>query len=90
MEQLITTVVTFFVSLADKCAWVGTVCTIIGGIYVALYALRGVLTIAVKLTKTKKDDKIIETVFAFCDKYSYGFGPFAEYFETYTKKEEGK
>lgn len=90
MEQLITTLVTYFIGLADKFEWVSTVCTIVGGLYVALYALRGVLTIAVKLTKTNKDDKVINTIFAFCDKFSYGFGKFAEYFETHTKKEEDK
>lgn len=90
MEQLISTVVNFVISLADKCHWLGIVCTVIGGLYIALYALRGVLTVVVKLTKTKKDDKIIDAIFAFCDKYSYGFGPFAEYFEKHTKKEEGK
>ena len=90
MEQLITTLVAFFIGLSDKFAWVGTLCTIIGGLYVALYALRGVLTIAVKLTHTQKDDKVVDSIFAFCDKYSYGFGPFKDYFETHTKKEEGK
>lgn len=85
MEQLIATLVTFFIGLADKFAWVGTVCTVIGGLYLALYALRGVLTAFVKITKTEKDDKVIATIFAFCDKFSYGFGKFAEYFETHTK-----
>ena len=90
MEQLIVTLVNFVIGLADKHEYIATVCLIIGGLYVALYALRGVLTAAAKLTKTQKDDKVIACIFAFCDKYAYGFGPLAEYFENKTKKVEKK
>ena len=88
MEQLIITVVNLIIGLADKHQYIAVFCLIVGGLYIALYALRGVLTAAVALTKTKKDDKIVSTIFAFCDKFSYGFGPFKEYFETHTKKEK--
>ena len=88
MEQLIITVVNLIIGLADKHQYIAVFCLIVGGLYIALYALRGVLTAAVALTKTKKDDKIVSTIFAFCDKFSYGFGPFEEYFETHTKKEK--
>lgn len=88
MEQLVNTVVTFVLGLADKYQVLSTICLVVGCLYSALYALRGVLTIAVKLTKTNKDDKVIATIFAFCDKYSYGFGKFGEYFETHTKKDK--
>ena len=87
MEQLINTIVNFVIGLADKCQWLGIVCTVIGGIYLALSALRGILTAVAKLTKTEKDDKVIAAIFAFCDKFAYGFGKFAEYFEDHTKKE---
>ena len=90
MEQLIMTIVNLIVGLADKNQIIGTICLVIGGLYIALYALRGVLTATVALTKTKKDDKIVSTIFAFCDKFSYGFGPFKEYFESKTKKKEEK
>lgn len=86
MEQLINTVITFVLGLADKYQVLSTICLVIGCLYSALWALRGVLTLAVKLSKTDKDDKVIATIFAFCDKFSYGFGQFAEYFETHTKK----
>ena len=88
MEQLITAIITFVLGLADKHPVLSTICLVIGGLYTALWALRGVLTAAVALTKTSKDDKIVATIFAFCDKYSYGFGKFSEYFETHTKKEQ--
>lgn len=90
MEQLIVTIVNLIIGLADKHQYIAVFCLIIGGLYIALYALRGVLTAAVALTKTKKDDKIVATIFAFCDKYSYGFGPFKDYFESKTKKKEEK
>lgn len=86
MEQLINTVVTFILGLADKYQVLSTICLVIGCLYACLSALRGILTLAVKLTKTDKDDKVIATIFAFCDKFSYGFGKFAEYFETHTPK----
>ena len=87
MEAIILQVVNLIIGLADKHQWIAIVCLIIGGLYLALSALRGILTIVVKLTKTETDDKIIGAIFAFLDKYAYGFGPFAEYFE---KKKEDK
>lgn len=88
MEQLVNAVITFVLGLADKYPVLGVICLVIGGLYTALWALRGVLTAAVALTKTGKDDKIIATIYAFCDKFSYGFGKFSEYFENHTKKEK--
>ncbi len=88
MEQLIIGIVNFVLGLADKHHIIGTICLIIGGLYVLLYALRGFLTAVCALTKTKKDDNIIAVIFAFCDKFSYGFGKFAEYFETHTPKKD--
>lgn len=88
MEQLVLTIVNLIIGLADKHQYIATICLVIGGLYIALYALRGVLTAAVALTPSKKDDKVIACIFAFCDKFAYGFGKFAEYFETHTKKKE--
>ena len=73
MEQVIMYVVNAVIGLADKYP------------AVLLSALRGFLTAIVKLTKTDKDDKIISTIFAFLDKYAYGFGKLGEYFEAKTK-----
>lgn len=92
MDQLVITIIQFIIGLADKHEYVAAFCLAVGALYLALSALRGVLTLAVKLTKTKKDDKVIACIFAFLDKFAYGFGKFAEYFETHAKakKEETK
>ncbi|WP_428041260.1 hypothetical protein [Candidatus Avelusimicrobium fimicolum] len=85
MEQVIMYVVNAVIGLADKYPAVSYTLMAIGGLYVLLSALRGFLTAIVKLTKTDKDDKIISTIFAFLDKYAYGFGKLGEYFEAKTK-----
>ena len=81
MEQVIMYVVNAVIGLADKYPAVSYTLMVIGGLYVLLSALRGFLTAIVKLTKTDKDDKIISTIFAFLDKYAYGFGKLADYYE---------
>lgn len=92
MEQAITYVVNLLISLADKAEWLSTALAVIGGLYFLLMGLRGFLTLIVKATKTDKDDKVISTLFAILDKFSYGFGPLADYFEKKVekKKEEDK
>lgn len=81
MEALINAVVSYVISLADTHQYLAVVCIVIGALYVALTALRSVLTAVVKMTKTQVDDNVIGAVFAFLDKFAYGFGKFAEYFE---------
>lgn len=91
MEQAITYVVNLLISLADKAEWLSIALMVVGGLYFLLTGLRGFLTLIVKATKTDKDDKVISTIFAFLDKFSYGFGPLADYFENKVdKKEEDK
>lgn len=85
MEEVINYVFMTLSGLADKYAWLSYTLMAIGGLYVFLSTLRGFLTAIVKLTKTDKDDKIIFTIFAFLDKYAYGFGKLGEYFEAKTK-----
>lgn len=83
--------VTYVLLLADKYPAVHYIVISIGLAYILLTALRGFLTIVVKLTKTNKDDKIVKNVFAFLDKYAWGFGKFSEYYETHPiKKKEDK
>lgn len=84
------TIITYILQLADKYPVIGTIAFVIGGLYVLLTAIRGLLTLIVKATKTDKDDKIIATVFAFLDKYAFGFGKLGEYYETHSKKETKK
>ena len=90
MEQAIMYVINLLIGLADKHQWLAITLMVIGGLYVLLTALRGFLTGIVKITKTQVDDKVIGTIFAILDKFSYGFGKLAEYYETHTKKEEKK
>lgn len=88
MEQVILYVVNLLIGLADKHQWLSIALMVIGGLYVLLMALRGFLTGIVKLTKTKVDDTIVEKVFAFLDKFSYGFGPLKDYYEGHVKKDK--
>lgn len=90
MEEIIKYVVNFAISLSDKYVWVSYALTAIGALYVLLTACRAFLTAVVKLTKTETDDKIVATVFAFLDKYAYGFGKLGEYFESKTKDSKAK
>lgn len=65
----------------------------IGGVYALLTFLRAFLTAVVKITKTEKDDNIVAAIFAFLDKYAYGFGKLEEYYEDWLarkKKEADK
>ena len=84
------TIINYILQLADKYPVIGTIVFVIGGLYVLLTAIRGLLTLIVKATKTQTDDKILATVFAFLDKWGWGFGKLAEYYETHSKKEEKK
>lgn len=90
MEQAITYVVDLLISLADKYTWLSITLMVVGGLYVLLTALRGFLTLIVGVTKTDKDDKVISAIFAFLDKFSYGFGPLGDYFEKKASKPEIK
>lgn len=88
MEQVITYLVNLVIGLAENHNWLSITLMCIGGLYVLLTALRGFLTGLVAVTKTKKDDKVVLAVFAFLDKYAYGFGKLAEYYESHTNKEK--
>lgn len=88
MEQAIMYVINLLIGLADKHQWLAITLMVIGGLYVLLTALRGFLTGIVKITKTNIDDKVIGTIFAILDKFSYGFGKLAEYYETHLPKKD--
>ena len=90
MEQVIMYLVNLLIGLADKHQWLAITLMVIGGLYVLLMALRGFLTGVVKLTKTKVDDTIVEKLFAFLDKFAYGFGPLKDYYESHVKKDTKK
>lgn len=88
MEQAIMYVINLLIGLADKHQWLAITLMVIGGLYVLLTALRGFLTGIVKLTKTQVDDKVIGTVFAILDKFSYGFGALKDYYESHLPKKD--
>lgn len=90
MEAMFDYLFGIFTTMGDKYAWVSYVLTAIGALYVLLTACRAFLTAVVKLTKTETDDKIVATVFAFLDKFAYGFGKLGEYFESKTKDSKVK
>ena len=87
MEEVVMYVINSLIQFADKHEWLSYTLMVIGGLYFFLSAIRGFLTVIVKVTKTEKDNKIVDTIFAFLDKYAYGFGALSEYFE---KKVEQK
>lgn len=82
--------VLYILQLADKFPVVHYIVIGVGLAYIILTALRAFLTIVVNLTKTDKDNKIVKNVFAFLDKYGWGFGKFAEYYEQHPIKKEKK
>lgn len=88
MEEVIMYVVNTLIQFADKYDWLAYTLMVIGGMYLFLSATRGLLTLIVKATKTDKDNKVVDTVFAFLDKYAYGFGALGEYFEKKIKEKE--
>lgn len=90
MEEVIMYVINALIQFADKHEWLAYTLMVVGGLYVFLSAIRGFLTLVVKVTKTEKDNKVVDTLFAFLDKYAYGFGKLGEYFEKKMEKEKNK
>lgn len=82
--------VLYILQMADKFPVVHYIVIGVGLAYIILTALRAFLTIVVGLTRTDKDNKIVKNVFAFLDKYAWGFGKFAEYYEQHPIKKEKK
>ena len=79
-------IINYILLLAGQYPTISTICIIIGGLYALLTASRGLLTLIAKATKTDKDNKVVDAIFAFLDKYAYGFGKFEEYYEQHGKK----
>lgn len=86
------TIIAYVIQLADKYPTIGTIVFIVGGLYLLLSASRRLLYWIAKLTKTDKDNKVLDAVFAFMDKYACGLGKLGDYYETHpiVKKEEKK
>ena len=90
MEEIVKYTIGALMQLADKHTWLACILMAVGGLYLFLSAIRGLLTLIVKATKTNKDNKVVDTVFAFLDKYAYGFGKLGEYFEKKIKEDKNK
>lgn len=88
MDQVIAYFLNLLITLADKHQWLAITLMVIGGLYVLLSLLRGFLTGLAAITKTQKDDKVLKVVFAFLDKYAWGFGKLSEYYETHLPKKD--
>lgn len=86
MEAMFDYLFGIFTTLGDKYTWVSYVLMAIGALYVFLTACRAFLSKIVRLTPTGKDDKIVDKVYAFLDKWAYGFGKLADYYEQKTDK----
>jgi len=81
MEVIIGGLIDFAINQASNYVWLKTILLSIGAVYLFLTTCRGVLTLIVSKTKTLKDDKIIKAIFAFLDKWSFGFGKVKDYYE---------
>ena len=88
MEEVINYVFMTLSGLADKYAWLSYTLMAIGGLYVFLTAIRAFLSKVVRLTPTEKDDKIVAALYAFLDKWAYGFGKLADYYEQKAEKKD--
>lgn len=88
MEAVINYVFMTLSGLADKYAWLSYTLMAIGGLYVFLTAIRAFLSKVVRLTPTEKDDKIVAALYAFLDKWAYGFGKLADYYEQKAEKKD--
>ena len=90
MEAMFDYVFMTLSALADKYTWLSYTLMIVGGLYLLLTAIRAFLSKIVRLTPTGKDDKIVDKVYAFLDKYAYGFGKLADYYEKKTDEKSDK
>ena len=90
MEAMFDYVFMTLSALADKYTWLSYTLMIVGSLYVFLTAIRAFLSKIVRLTPTGKDDKIVDKIYAFLDKYAYGFGKLADYYEKKTDEKSDK
>lgn len=90
MEAMFDYVFMTLSAFADKYAWLSYTLMIVGGLYLFLTAIRAFLCKVVRLTATNKDDKFVAALYAFLDKWAYGFGKLADYYEQKTEKAKDK
>lgn len=81
MEAMIDYVFMTISAFADKYAWLSYILMAVGALYLLLTFLRAFLCKVIKLTPSDKDDKFVNALYAFLDKWAYGFGKLADYYE---------
>lgn len=75
MVEVLTNVMTFAVSVADKAPWLMWALVVIGGFYVLLMLLQPLVLAVAALTKTKKDDAFWAKVYDFLTDFGPCFAP---------------
>ncbi|WP_428055426.1 hypothetical protein [Candidatus Avelusimicrobium alvi] len=81
MVEVLTNIMTFAVSMADKAPWLMWTLVVIGGVYVLLMVLQPLVLAVAKLTKTEKDDAFWAKVYGFLTDYGPCFAPPAALFK---------
>lgn len=84
MVELLTNIVTFVATLADKYPWLMWALVVIGGLYVLLTVLQPFVLAAAKLTKTEKDDAFLAKVYDVLTDWGPCFAPAAALFKKKT------
>lgn len=90
METAIDYIFSLLVSLADKYTWISYALMVVGALYFILSALRKIIQGVAALTKTKTDDTIVASVYAFLDKFAYGWGKFEDYYDQKIEEKKDK
>lgn len=83
METIIDTILNLMINYSSV-KIVSVLLMIIGTLYVLLILLRGFIYSIVKITKTEKDNKIVDKIYNFIDTYSLSF----EKLKNYSKLKE--
>ena len=84
MVELLTNIVTFLVTLADRYPWLMWVLVAIGGLYVLLTVLQPLVLGVAKLTKTEKDDAFLARLYDVLTDWGPCFAPTADLFKKKT------
>lgn len=90
MVELLTNIVTFVATLADKYPWLMWALVVIGGLYVLLTVLQPFVLAAAKLTKTEKDDAFLSKLYDVLTDWGPCFAPAAALFKKKTGYEGDK
>lgn len=90
MVELLTNIMMFAVTLAEKAPWLMWILVIIGGLYVVLMLMQPVVLAIAKLTKTEKDDAFLAKLYDVLTDWGPCFAPAAALFKKKVGYEEEK